>query len=356
MRLLIILAVILVLLMVAAALVYRHLNGNLQSNDAFHQIVGPRPAKRSSSADGEKAPLNILVLGDDTRVGHPEITPGLSDTNILLHISADRSRAYAVSIPRDLMVQRPSCRSKNDSSHVVPASGPVMWNAAYAVGGPACTIAQFEHMTDIRIDHFVVVQFSSFIDIVDALGGVPVCVPTGVSDDGVTLPAGTYDVSGDRALLYVREREGMGDGSDIGRMLRQQRFLAAMVRKGTSKGTLVNPIKLYSFLDAATSSLITDPDLAHIPALVRLAREVRGIGLDRVEFLTMPFTSYPPDPNRLAPGRGADRLWAELRNDHQVDPQLTSRATAAAQGLPGRPGAGAPLVRDDAERYGLCSN
>src|SRR3954451_23508161 len=118
MRLLIALAVVLVLLMVGAVLVYRHLNGNLTSEDAFHRIIGPRPAERATGGSSDSAPLDILVLGDDTRVGHPEITPGLSDTNILLHVSADRSRAYAVSIPRDLMVHRPACRSRTNPSEV----------------------------------------------------------------------------------------------------------------------------------------------------------------------------------------------------------------------------------------------
>jgi LCP family protein required for cell wall assembly len=355
MKLLIGLAVALVLLMVAAVLVYRHLAGNIRSDPAFDRIIGQRPAAPSSLSDGDSEPLNILVIGDDTRIGHPEITPGLSDTNILLHLSADRSRAYAVSIPRDLMVQRPACRSKSDPSTVLPAAGPVMWNAAYGVGGVACTIAQFEHMTNIRIDHFVVVRFSSFNDMVDALGGVPVCVPKSVQEGSVRLPAGTYEVSGDRALVYVQQREGVGDGSDIGRMLRQQRFLAAMVKKGVSAGTLVNPIKLYSFLDAATSSLITDPAMADIPALVGLAHELKGIGLDQVEFLTMPFDSYAPDPNRLAVGRGADRLWTDLRQDKPIDRRFSGDSTTAAGGVPGRPGTGLPLIRDDADRYGLCN-
>ncbi len=157
---------------------YRHLNGNIETV-SLDEIEGERPEK---VYDGNGEPLNILVMGDDTRDGDGNAIDdeggGGSDTTILVHLSADRSRAYAVSIPRDSIVDRPECDDNSD------ADADVMWNAAYSVGGELCTIEQFEANTDILIDHFVVVDFNGFGDMVDAVGGVPVCVPEDIDDPG----------------------------------------------------------------------------------------------------------------------------------------------------------------------------
>ncbi len=202
--------------------------------------------------------------------------PGLSDTTILLHVSADRKLAYGVSLPRDAMVERPSCERKDGNG--TDPGGLSMFNAAYAVGGPACTIKTVEKLTDIRINHFVVIDFNGFRKMVDALGGVEVCVPKEVNDTTghIYLPAGTYDVKGQRALDYVRVRHSISENGDIGRMKRQQTFLASMANKAVSAGTLVNPVRLYSFLDAATKSLTTDPGLASIKKLGGLAKSLHG--------------------------------------------------------------------------------
>ena len=105
------------------------------------------------------------------------------------------------------------------------------------MGGPACTIKTVEKLTNVRIDHFVVVDFNGFKKMVDALDGVQVCVPSEVDDTvgHIHLPAGTYNVTGERALDYVRVRHGIGPpNGDIGRMKRQQAFLAAMINKAVS--------------------------------------------------------------------------------------------------------------------------
>src|SRR4051794_19898339 len=261
---LVVLVGVLVVLLAVVGLAYVKLNGNIKSDDSLDEILGDRP----ETAAG----VNFMILGDDTREGQTKIagsTPGLSDTNILLHLSEDRSRVYAVSVPRDLMVSRPACVSKTDPGKVVPAAKLDKWNAAYSYGGVACAVAQFEQMTDIRVDHFIVVQFEGFKDMVDALHGVPVCVPAPVKEAGkVVLPEGSYEVNRDQALAYVRIRHGVGDDSDVGRMSRQQAFLAAMVHKAASAGTMANPFRLYKFLSAATDSLTTDPDLASLNVLV----------------------------------------------------------------------------------------
>ena len=234
-------AVVLVVVLTGGFFVYRHLNNNITGIDITSALGTDRPTAMAKKPGQANKPLNILLLGSDTREGQTGHiggdTPGLSDTTILLHISADRQLAYGVSLPRDAMVERPECERK-DGQGMAPAELS-MFNAAYAVGGPACTIKTVEKLTDVRIDHFVVIDFNGFRKMVDALGGVEVCVPKEVNDTTghITLPAGTYNVKGQQALDYVRVRHDISNNGDIGRMKRQQTFLASMANKAVSAGT-----------------------------------------------------------------------------------------------------------------------
>jgi LCP family protein required for cell wall assembly len=344
-------------------LIYRHLEGNVTVSNAFDKITEKRPER--VQVEGPKEPLNVLVLGNDSRAGQKAVagaTPGLSDTTILLHLSADRSRAYGVSIPRDLMVARPECRDKR-TGQKLPAQQSVQWNEAFAQGGESCTIQQFEHMSKLRIDHFVVVNFAGFKNMVDALGGVPVCVPNEVNDPigRIYLPAGSYTVKGSQALDYVRVRHSIGttDTGDIGRMKRQQAFLASMANKALSAGTLFNPKRLYDFLDAATKSLTTDPGLRKLTSMAGLANQVKDIGLDRVQFLSMPFETYAPDPNRLQAAPEAQQLWRLLRRDERLPRKFTADSAKASDKTPQKPGpssspSGNPTKQAERAKAGLC--
>ena len=351
------LAVVLLALATGGYAVYRHLEGNLASVDIDGQLTN-RPDE--IAADKDHKPLNILLLGSDTRAGQSDVlgqTPGLSDTTILLHLSADRTRAYGVSIPRDLMVQRPTCPAK-DGDGTIPG-GLDQWNAAYAYGGPVCTVAQFESMTDIRVNHTVVVDFNGFKSMVDALGGVNICVPKQIDDEigRIHLPAGSYKVNGTQALDYVRVRHEISDNGDIGRMRRQQAFLAAMTNKAVSAGTLLNPVKLYNFLNAVTKSVTTDDKLNKLTRLMDLANQFKDIGLSKIQFLTMPITAYAPDPNRLAAGAGADDLWRKLRLDESLSKQQRSGAVKASDEPSdgSSPGTKTATQKSDAEQNGLCA-
>ena len=341
-------------------LVYRHLEGNVTVSDALSKITEPRPER--VVVEGPKQPMNVLILGNDSRAGQKAVlgnTPGLSDTTILLHLSANRKRAYGVSIPRDLMVDRPACTDKRTGKRL-PPEDPAQWNDAFALGGESCTIQQFEKMTGVRIDHFVTVNFAGFKNMVDALGGVPVCLPKEVDDPigRIYLPAGSYTVKGEQALDYVRVRHSIGttDTGDIGRMKRQQAFLAAMANKALSAGTLFNIKRLYDFLDAATKSLTTDPGLRKLTTMASLAQQVKGIGLDKVQFLSMPFEAYEPDPNRLQAAPEAQQLWRLLRKDERLPRTLTGDAAKASDGAPkpGKP-SGNPTKAAEAARVGLCA-
>ena len=333
------LATVLVVALGAGFFAYRHLEGNITAMDVEGALGSDRPSVLEDDNEHHD-PLNVLLLGSDTREGQGNgiggETPGLSDTTILLHISADRDFAYGVSLPRDAMVERPECERKDGQG--TDPGGLSMFNAAYAVGGPACTIRTVESLTDVRIDNFVVVDFNGFKNMVDALGGVPVCVPREVNDDigNIYLPAGRYEVEGQQALNYVRVRHVLSENGDIGRMKRQQAFLAAMANKAISAGTLLNPVRLYNFLDAATKSLTTDPELASLNRLRQLASQLKDIGLAEIQFLTVPFESYPADPNRLQWAPEAEQLWERIREDRPLSGRLGQGVTTAAE----QPGAG----------------
>ena len=358
---------LLVVLLVGGFLVYRHLDGNIKSLDVATGLGTDRPTAMPKKKGVPNKPMNVLLIGSDSRDGAGNKmggdTPGLSDTTILLHLSGNRKLAYGVSLPRDAMVQRPKCERKDGKG--TDPGGLSQFNEAYAVGGAACTGKTIEQLTGVRIDHFVVIDFNGFKKMVDALGGVEVCVPRDVDDTTghIKLDKGTYTVKGQRALDYVRVRHDIGtvENGDIGRMKRQQAFLASMSNKAVSAGTLINPVRLYKFLDAATKSLTTDPGLASIGKLRSLAGSFNGIGLDKIQFLTVPFEAYAPDPNRLQWAPEAKNLWKRMIADEPVGRNLSGDVTTAADDRTGKkkpkkkPSAEAQSEAEKADENGLCA-
>jgi LCP family protein required for cell wall assembly len=216
------------------------------------------------------------------------------------------------------MVHLPSCRA-----HGGTRTDPMfsMFNYAFEQGGSACTIRTVEKLTGIRINHHMVVDFSGFKDMVDAVDGVEVCLKEPMNDHAarLKLPAGKQTLNGEQALGFVRARKSLGNGSDTDRMDRQQKFLGALISKVRSDDVLLNPAKLYPVLDAATSSLTTDPGLASLRGLYDLVRGLRDIPTDSIQFLTVPRTSYVLNANRdqlMEPA--AARLFKRLRADKPV--------------------------------------
>lgn len=301
---------------------YEKLSRNITSDEAAAAELARYEKERPTALVRDAQ--NILLIGSDSRSGDGNKKYGRdsgterSDTTILLHLSANRRSATAVSLPRDLMVDVPSCR-RPDGSRTQPMFA--MFNSAFEVGGSACTIRTVEKLTNIRVDHHVVVDFHGFKDMVDAVDGVEVCLKEAINDKAakLKLPAGKVVLDGEQALGYVRARKSIGDGSDTDRMERQQLFLGALVNKVQSNDVLLNPVRLYPVLDAATSSLTTDPDLASLRGLYDLVRGMRNIPTERVQFLTVPRTSYAYNANRdqlVKPA--ADKLFALLRADGPV--------------------------------------
>ncbi|WSP86841.1 LCP family protein [Streptomyces sp. NBC_01235] len=315
-------AVVFVGVGVAGWIVYTKLDGNITPDDAAAAELARYAKERPTSL--VKDAQNILLIGSDSRAGEGNEEYGRdsgterSDTTILLHLAAGRRSATAVSLPRDLMVDVPACL-RADGKRSEPMFA--MFNHAFQTGGSACTIRTVEKLTGVRIDHHVVVDFSGFKDVVDAVDGVEVCLKEPIDDKAakLRLPAGKVTLDGEQALGYVRARKSLGDGSDTDRMERQQRFLGALVNKVQSNDVLLNPVKLYPVLDAATSSLTTDPDLASLRGLYELVRGLRDIPTEHVQFLTVPRESYIYNANRdqlVEPE--AEKLFERLRTDAPV--------------------------------------
>ena len=287
-------------------------------------------------------PLNILVMGSDTRAGAGNAIDNesevgrRSDTTILLHISADRKEVYGVSLPRDALVTRPDCVDADGEE--VPGAELQLFNSAFSVGGEACAVAMMEELTGIYINHYVSLDFNGFKDMVDAVQGVTVCIPEDVNDEehDIYLDAGTQELSGQDALNYVRERTELSANADIGRMKRQQAFMASMINKVISAGTLSRPDRVYDFVQAATRSITPDPGLASLGKLVDLAREFRRTDLDDIQFITVPFEPYEPDPNRLVWSPEAERLWKLIKADKPLTKKFQDDVIKANQ-PPGTP-------------------
>ncbi|MFD4376866.1 LCP family protein [Streptomyces sp. NPDC058486] len=320
---------------------YRKLDDNITTDttaaDELRRYEKERPAAVVAAA------RNILLIGSDTRSGEGNRKYGRdkgtqrSDTVILLHLAADESGATAVSIPRDLMVTIPSCASVEGGRTREQLA---QFNWAFEWGGTACTIRTVEKLTGIRVDHHMVIDFRGFKKMVDAVDGVEVCLkePVDDSDAKLKLPAGRQTLNGEQALGFVRARKSLGNGSDTERMDRQQMFLGALVNKVQSDGVLLNPTKLYPVLDAATKSITTDPGLDSLRDLYDLARTMRAIPTEKVQFLTVPRRPYTYNANRdelVQPA--ASELFRQLREDKPVlvtPPEPEEGADASPDGKP----------------------
>ena len=322
---------------------YKTLSGNIHRVDALAPTDGSiRDAAKQLDAE------NYLLIGSDTRSGANgayedtagQVSGARSDTTILAHLSPNRDKAELISFPRDSWVSLPSCRKTGGGTE--PAHDG-QFNEAFSIGGPACTVLAVQKLTGIKINHYVQVDFTGFKTMVDALNGVSICSTTPLRDDesGLRLPAGTSVLKGEQALAYVRARYGIGDGSDLGRIQRQQRFLGAMVRSATSTKLLVNPVALTKFLGAATKSLTLDKQTS-FGDLKQLADQLHGLDPKKVSFLTAPIADpayTPPGFPQPAPGQGGSRvlldaaagrtLYDSIINDKPQPPATPGKPTAS---------------------------
>ncbi len=324
------LTVVLVFGVSAVAWFGQRLNSNLDTVD-ISDLVGT-PAQATATPDPEDPsagrPVNILVLGSDYRDAATTeqegvVTQGMrADTTIVVHVSADRSRVEAVSIPRDSLVPIPSCVMSDGST--TKSRKRDLINSAFATGwdvggdvrsAAACAVRAVQDNTGLVIDHFVVVDFAGFQAMVNAIGGVDICIPEDLHDSyvGLNLTAGQQLLTGEDAFKFARSRHNnVSNGSDISRIGNQQRLIAAIANQVLSRAVLTDLTKLVPFLSAATASLTTDLDL---PSITGVAYNLRGIRASGITFMTIPWAPAASDPNRVEWTDDATQVWLNMATD-----------------------------------------
>ncbi|WP_443742979.1 LCP family protein [Streptomyces solaniscabiei] len=263
------------------------LDADIARVDAFKDMKN-----RPRGGDG----MNVLLVGTDgrDRISEEErrryrlggAPCHCTDTIMIVHISEDRERASVVSLPRDSYAVTPDHTDRTTGER--HRGHPVKLNAAYAEGGPQLTVRTVESMTRVKIDHYLEVDFTSFMKTVDVLGGVRICTVQPLKDSytGLDLPAGTHELTGGQALQYVRARH-LDGASDLSRMKRQQRFLAALIDRATSSGLLLNPLKFRDVTQAVLGSVRADKGFG-TDELLALGRAMRSFSPSSSEFTTVP--------------------------------------------------------------------
>ena len=302
------------------------ISGAITRVSVFNNLID-RPDRASSA-------VNYLVVGSDTReglsaaelrllrVGSTKTAAGArSDTMMLVHISKSRDNAVIISIPRDSLVAVPEHIGLDGKTKVPAADAKV--NAAFAWGGAPLLIQTLEAKTNLRIDHYVEVNFAGFKNVVDALGGIQVCSKVPINDpkSHLVMSAGVHTLDGIEALKYVRTRDFDGLG-DIGRMQRQQQFVSAVFRKATSTGVLLNPFKVKNLISAVFKTVKTDETLGQ-GDIVNLAKQIKNLSPSKMRTMTIPLETS----NGFVSGLGSVVIWREtlatelfnrLRNDQPV--------------------------------------
>lgn len=311
------------------------LSGNIQTIDTTElngagKNTAPRPPTDTSAT-------NFLIMGSDTRqgqgAGFGSAGGARADTAILVHLYEGRKKAVAVSIPRDSYVTIPACTGPSGQQY---GRWTTKFNAAFAIGGPVCTIKTIQSETGLTVDKFIILDFNAVKKVVDVLGGVRVCLTTPVYDpyvpgrggSGLNLPAGYSTIKGKQALAFVRARESIGDGSDLGRIQRQQEFLSSMIRGIEEKGILTSPTTLYRILGAITSSITTSTDLASVQALSDFALSMADLKPSNLTFVTTPYKLIGDGNVHWTEETAA--LWKALR-DEQPWPPVDASASPSPE-------------------------
>ncbi|MFB7369357.1 LCP family protein [Streptomyces sp. NPDC056222] len=328
----IVLLTLFVLLLAAGGAVYgmySSIDGNIKAVDLDKELGDDRPQKPVAAGQ------NLLVLGSDSRAGANaaldggKVSGARSDTALVVHIPEGRTKAVAISIPRDTLVTRPECPRKGGGT--TPSAERVMFNSVYAQHGPACVVKTVEKMSGVRLDHYLEIDFSGFKDLVDAIGGVTVDLDEPIRNGaaGLDLAAGPQKLDGTQSLAFVRTRYGVGDGSDLGRIGNQQKFLMALLTEIKKQDLLGSPAKTYKIADSATKALTTDSELDSLTALSDFARSMNGVNPGSMETIMLPVAYDKKDPNRVvAHEPNASQLWKAIREDSPIpESAKKSRAT-----------------------------
>jgi LCP family protein required for cell wall assembly len=269
-------------------------------------------------------PLNILVVGSDTREGQGEefgqTDSELADVIMLLHISKDRKDAVVVSFPRDLLVSIPEC--PNPDGDPFPAKNRRQINASIGFGGVACTHLTVQEFTGLEIPFVAMIDFKGVIEMSNAIGGVEVVIDKPISDaySNFYIEAGTHTLKGAEALGFLRTRHGVGDGSDLARISNQQLFLMSLFNKIKDDGTLSNPLRLYSLSSAAARNMKLSESMTDIGTMVTLAGAMRDVDSSKMVFTQVPtrVLSGSEEGRLESLSEEAKALFGLIRNDLPV--------------------------------------
>lgn len=284
-----------------------------------------------------QGPISVLVIGSDTREGqgsseYGPIGSSLADVIILFHISADRKNAVALSFPRDLMVEVPSCPDPDGGEPSSPKEFAQI-NSTLQIGGPACTLLAVQQLTGVTIPYLAMIDFKGVIAMSEAVGGVDVCVAEPISDPktNLYLDAGVHTLEGADALAFLRTRYGVGDGSDLSRISNQQVFLTSLARKLKDEGALTNPFSMFRIGTAALENMTLSNSLTDLGVIFGMAREANDVDLDKITFLKLPVYDLDGEyAGRVAvvPER-AQLLFDKIANDEPLIIEKANVGTGA---------------------------
>jgi len=313
----------------------------LTTSDNWGLVSNPPTPTGSNAPTGSPDPadanagnaLNILLMGSDARDGKNgkiggKVAEGMrNDTTLIMHISADRSRVDLVSIPRDATVKTPTCKYF-DGTTIKGSTGD--FNVAFSNGGrhgdpaeaAACAINSVQNLTGLKIDHWAVVDFTGFEDMINAVGGVPMCVPERIVSKKakLDLDAGPQVLNGKEALGLARMRTaevGNVSGSDLQRIARTHQLLRQLSRVILSKNLLTDAGELTQFLKATASSLTMDTGLGSTKYMLGLAFSLRNIDPAAIRFYTVPW-KLTDDYLDVIILKSAKTMWAELQADQPL--------------------------------------
>ena len=339
----VVVSVLIVLPSTIAAAIWVDFDASVQNSKV--DVIPQKSSSTPTLVDPNKGqPIDILIIGQDSREGSGNESiggsndPGLhnADTTMVMQVSADRSYINLVSIPRDSLVDVPSCQTTKGT---IPAQYSVMFNSVFAnawqEGGDlssaaSCTMAAVNSLTGMSIQNFIVVDFAGLRDMIDAIGGVSICIPVDTKDSytSLNLSKGLHHLNGTQATQYARMRHGTGtDGSDIMRTTRQQYLVKELIKQAMAKNLFTQTSQLYQLAKAALGSLNISSGLASTTVLASLAMSLKNLDTSRLFMMTTPVEAAPSDPNRVVWSSAADAIWTKMRNHKPLTEQKESSTT-----------------------------
>jgi LCP family protein required for cell wall assembly len=328
------LAIVLAFVLVGGTLTvylkYRQVWDSIDRIDVSADLRGTRPPVDPNA-------INLLLIGSDSRSGEngaiggsAGISGARSDTDMLVHIAPGDRQVVVLSFPRDSVVPILQCAPEDGTVGQTAEPGEIeQLNATFAYGGPGCLWETLEQTTGIHIDDFVELTFVGFEEAINALGGVDVCLPAAVDDpmSGLDISAGFHHIFGAQALAFWRTREDLGMGSDPQRIQRDQYLMAALLQGIERTGLADSPTKLLGVVDALSAehgNVTTDSQLTP-GRMLQIADDLRGLSAESVQFVTVPWVQYPPNPNWVQWAQpDAGNLFAAIAHDTSL-PEIAAR-------------------------------